>query len=65
MTHDEGRDAVVVTVATGVETPLERAFVAGASYSMSPDGLRVVGAGGGLARVWNAKTGRVEYEQTK
>ena len=65
VTHDEGRDAVVVTVATGVETPLERAFVAGASYSMSPDGLRVVGAGGGLARVWNAKTGRVEYEQTK
>jgi hypothetical protein len=58
VTRDEGAGAVVVTVGTGKETPLEGAFAKDASYALSADGARVVGWAGGALRVWDAKTGK-------
>ena len=62
VTRDEGRGAAVVNVSNTAETKLDRALESG-SYAISADGLTVAGVGGGAARAWSAKTGKVTFEE--
>ncbi|MFT3769434.1 MAG: hypothetical protein QM820_28690 [Minicystis sp.] len=63
VTREDGRGAVVVNVSNNAETSLERAFEDSPAYAMSADGLHVAGIAGGAARLWSARTGKVEYEE--
>jgi WD40 repeat protein len=61
---EDDTDATLITVSSGAETKLERPFAGSASYALSEDGLRLAGWAGGEVRVWSAKSGKVEYEET-
>jgi WD40 repeat protein len=63
ITMEEGKKPAVVNVGNGAETALEKALSGDASYSLSADGNFVGGSAGGVVRVWDAKTGKVVYEE--
>ncbi len=65
LTTKEATDPRVVVVSTTKETPLETPFTTAVRYSLSEDGLMVLGMDENKeVRVWSTKTARVIYTIT-